>query len=354
MKNQLYARYLTYFLIFQIIFIQVISHFPYTVEKIYSKGIYIAISAFYRNALGWIPFSVGDIIYILSFFLFLQFIYIIIRDRFSEIRMYIYSIFATISVIYFWFYMSWGINYYRVPLEDQLKLEKTTYTEKQLKKHTLKIIAEANTLQFRLTKDKNKPVAVPYTPKETYKMAKIGFRYLSEHDGFSRYRFTSIKSSILSLPLTYMGFAGYLNPFTGEAQVNSKIPKSTYPFTTCHEMAHQLGYAAENEANFIGYLACINHPDLYFKYTGELTALKYLLSEIHKIAPDEYQTYLNKLNKGIYENLIETSVFWEQYENPWEPYFKKSYNTYLKVNKQKGGIKSYSYMVNLLLNYPTH
>jgi capsule polysaccharide export protein KpsC/LpsZ len=42
----------------------------------------------------------------------------------------------------------------------------------------------------------------------------------------------SVKKSLLSLPLTYMGFAGYLNPFTNEAQVNDKIPMYNFPTTT--------------------------------------------------------------------------------------------------------------------------
>ena len=34
-----------------------------------------------------------------------------------------------------------------------------------------------------------------------------------------------------------------------------------------------------------------------------------------------------------------------------EPYFKKGYNSYLKANNQTKGIKSYSYVVDLLIAY---
>ena len=66
-----------------------------------------------------------------------------------------------------------------------------------------------------------------------------------------------------------MGFAGYLNPFSGEAQVNDNTPLLGTAFTTCHEMAHQLGYAPEKEANFIGYLACISNEDPIFSIRGK-------------------------------------------------------------------------------------
>ena len=38
----------------------------------------------------------------------------------------------------------------------------------------------------------------------------------------------------------FSGFLGYYNPFTGEAQVNTKVPQFVIPFTICHEMAINL------------------------------------------------------------------------------------------------------------------
>ena len=73
-----------------------------------------------------------------------------------------------------------------------------------------------------------------------------------------------------------------MNPLTGEAQVNDKIPKTSYPTTTCHEMAHQIGFAAENEANFIGFLAANYNDDPYFKYASYRMAFGYCISELRK------------------------------------------------------------------------
>ena len=38
----------------------------------------------------------------------------------------------------------------------------------------------------------------------------------------SNYKNVSVKKSLFSLPLTYMGFSGYINPFTNEANINRK------------------------------------------------------------------------------------------------------------------------------------
>ena len=56
----------------------------------------------------------------------------------------------------------------------------------------------------------------------------------------------------------WQDFLGYYNPFTGEAQVNTNVPAFVIPFTTCHEMAHQIGYASESEASFVGFLVIRN------------------------------------------------------------------------------------------------
>tara|TARA_B100000809_G_scaffold249300_1_gene280419 strand:- start:18243 stop:19301 length:1059 start_codon:yes stop_codon:yes gene_type:complete len=351
MNDDLLARYLSYFLIVQILFVQYISRFPETIEKYYSNGVYKVISLFYRSSLGWITFSIGDLIYGVFLFLFIRFIYIIFRDEFTELRSYFLSICGTLSVLYFLFYFSWGLNYYRVPLADRLEISKGSYTTKQLHSFTEKTILKINQLHFSITKNDTLAFQVPYKKKEIYKMTKIGYKNLSQKHSFLKYKAASIKSSLFSTSLSYMGFAGYLNPFTGEAQVNSKIPIYTFAFTASHEVAHQIGYAAENEANFIGYLATTSHTDPYFQLAGHITALKYILNELYKRDADLYKTTLSKLNKGIFKNLKASSIFWNKYENPFEPIFKKGYSTYLKVNKQKDGIKSYSYMVDLLIHY---
>src|SRR5665811_1952947 len=81
------------------------------------------------------------------------------------------------------------------------------------------------------------------------------------------YRFPSVKFSFYGYLADYMGFSGYYNPFTCEAQVNTTIPSFVQPFTTCHEIGHQLGYAKEEEANFCGFLATKSSTDPAFRYS---------------------------------------------------------------------------------------
>ena len=79
----------------------------------------------------------------------------------------------------------------------------------------------------------------------------------------------------------YGGFLGYYNPFSGEAQVNTKVPAFIIPFTACHEIGHQLGFASESEASFVGYLAVRsgNLPCLIIRHI--LTCLGYANAELY-------------------------------------------------------------------------
>ena len=116
-------------------------------------------------------------------------------------------------------------------------------------------------------------------------------------------------------------------------------------------MAHQLGYAAENEANFIGCLAAINNEDIYFKYSGNIFALRHCLNEIYKRDIKIYESIIEDVNKGILKNYQESYDFWMSYQNPLEPIFKSTFNSFLKANNQDKGIESYSYAVALFVNY---
>ena len=147
-----------------------------------------------------------------------------------------------------------------------------------------------------------------------------------------------------------MGFSGYLNPLTNEAQVDGLIPVFKFPTTASHEVAHQLGYAAENEANFIGCLAATNNEDIYFKYSGYTFGLRHCLHEIYRRDPD-HTKLLQTINPGILKNYQEVREFWDSHKNPIEPLFQNTYSYFLKANNQQRGMKSYSYVVALLVNY---
>ena len=61
-KNKLKA-YLPAILLLAALIIKVVSLQGFWIEHYYSTGIYLGISAFFRLVFGWLPFSLGDILY---------------------------------------------------------------------------------------------------------------------------------------------------------------------------------------------------------------------------------------------------------------------------------------------------
>ena len=339
------------FLPVQILLMKLVAENPAFIERYYSNGIYPFISSFFRIILGWIPFSVGDLLIAFGLFIFIRFLVRLIKARFKNFIPKMIHFTAILSVIYFCFYLFWGLNYYREPLAKNLKYQQQKYTTEQLQKVTEHVISKLNEYQYKITKNDTLKVNNPYSQKEMYTMALVGYDHLSKDFPQLKYQHASVKSSLMSLLQTYNGTSGYLNPLTGEAQVNDRIPKTSYPTTTCHEMAHQIGFAAENEANFVGFLAANYNDDIYFKYASYRMAFGYCISELRKRDRELSKELWGKVNKGIAKDFNASYQFWQQYKNPFEPLVKKGYNAYLKANKQSKGIDSYSYVVDLFISY---
>lgn len=347
MRNKRINKVLAALLIFQWLFVQFISNYPSFIEKFYSKGIYVYISKILRALFGWLPFSFGDVLYVFVGFLILKGILRFIRYR----RLNIYKLLAKVSVVYFCFHLFWGFNYFRQPLHESLELNALDYSTEELNEFTQVLVKQINTIQLEITANDTIKVTIPYSRKVIYDKVTDGYQNLSANYPEYTYAISSIKHSLISTPLTYMGFSGYLNPFTAEAQVNKLNPLVSTPITSSHEVAHQLGYAAENEANFIGFLAALSNDDIYFKYSATYMALRYCLNDLYRHDKELYSLAIAELNKGTKKNMRESYEFWNSYQNPFEVYFKQLFNQYLKANKQTQGIKSYSLMVGMLINY---
>ncbi|MBK0369142.1 DUF3810 domain-containing protein [Flavobacterium agrisoli] len=338
------------FLLCQILFLQLLPFFSDAVEKHYSTTLYPKIAKFSRFILGWIPFSVGDCLYFLVFLLIIRWLWKSRKNWKSNWKNYILQMLSAISVVYFLFYFLWACNYFRVPLFEKMHIQRE-YSEKDLVLFTEKLISKTNSIHYKITQNKKLAVTFPFSKNETFLLTQNGYNRLSQQYPFFTYSNTSIKNSLFSLPLTYMGFGGYLNPFTNEAEINGLMPDYNLPFTSCHEMAHQMGYASESECNFISFLATTRNQNLYFQYSGYSYALRYCLGILHYQNEVLFKKIIKKVHPGILKNYQESEDFWAQYETPIETGFKYFYDNFLKINQQKDGLDSYSKFVDLMVNY---
>ena len=344
-------KYILPLLLFiQILFLQLLSFFPEVVERYYSNGLYVFISKFSRIVFGKFSFSVGDCIYFVVIFLILRWFYQ--QYKFGKLNRKdsVLRVLSFLSVFYFLFNFLWAMNYHRVPLYEKMGIE-NKYFDEDLLKFTRVLIAKTNEIHRQIEKNDSLKVVFPYSQKQVFEINLTGYRLLSKQFSSFEYSNPSIKKSLISLSLSYMGFGGYLNPFTNEAQVNDKGPMYNFPTTVCHEMAHQLGYASESEANFIGFLASIKNENVYFQYSGYSYALRYCLRNWQFRDKKVFEELLKTIQPGILKNLKESEAFWKQYETFIETGFQIFYDNFLKFNQQKDGLGGYSKFVDLMVNY---
>ena len=153
------------------------------------------------------------------------------------------------------------------------------YTDNELIEVTEYYLNEVNNLQHSITNNKNEPVKVEDKFSELRKKTVNSLIVTTKQFQIKNLTNHPIKISLFSTLLSYMGFSGYINPFTLEAHINKNIPKISYPFTMSHEVAHQYGISFENEANFFGLKNTLNSNDKVINYSGKLMALQ--LSLIH-------------------------------------------------------------------------
>lgn len=323
---------------------------PEGVERWYSNGLYPLISKGFRYAFGWLPFSFGDVMYVVLIGLALREIFLLFKSRFKTIKSFLIRTLALVSIVYFAFHILWGINYYRLPLHKALRIDKE-YTTEELASLTKKLIRKSNTLHQSLAVHDSAMVEFAFTKQETFNSTLNGYASLKKLFPKLNYPPISIKNSLLRYPLSIMGYSGYLNPITNEAQINGMVPAHRWPVIACHEQAHQLGFAKENEANFIAVMATLANEDLYFQYSGSIFALRYCLSDLYRRDKELGKVMRARINPGILAQYQSSRDFWDTMDNPLEPFFDLFYSNYLKANNQPAGLKSYSYMVALLVNY---
>lgn len=334
----------------QILIISWLSGRPELVEKYYSTGLYPQISAFFRTLFGWIPFSVGEILYTLLILLGLRYL---IRNRKKIVAYklaFLRDVVLVLSIFYFTFHLVWGLNYYREPVSRQFNIEAEASLE-DIKALAEALVVKTNQLQYQITGDSTEMVQIPYTRQEIFEKTIANYDRLEEQLPLLGYHRPSIKKSSYSIMSSYMGIGGYLNPFTNEAHVNKKTPLFRFPVVSGHEIGHQVGYSAENETNFIGYFVTVKNEDVYFQYSAYAYALSYCLSAILRTEEQATRDLYQQLNPGVIKNYRELQEFHASYENPLEPVFKSMFSTFLKANHQKDGIKSYGKVVNLLVGF---
>ena len=164
---------------------------------------------------------------------------------------------------------------------------------------------------------------------------------------------------------TSMGITGFTFPLTGEAAVNPQIPDVVLPFTMCHEMAHRMCIASEQDANFAAFLACSFNANRQFQYSAYFMAYRYCYNALVSVgkstsidpqlvmeAASEATRINNNVSANLRHDLEQYDDFFSSHRDAFATNIADTINdAYLKASGETAGIASYGQVCDLLVNW---
>ena len=338
-----------------------------TFADAYSHYVYRVLSLGIGSVMGLLPFSVVELLlYATILFVLFDFVKQLRRAVRAAVARpllrFLGHLFLVLSSLLVLYVFLCGINYHRTSFSEEAGLSVTidahgtVYDEADLIALCDYLVTEMNDTEAQLdvpcigqTAETPKPSAAwlwhaGRTGQRA--MEKLGQRYhrLSGHYPFPK---PILNTWILSVQQT----TGVYSPFTVEANYNRDIAYYDIPFTICHELSHLRGYMQEEEANFIGVLATIGADDLYFNYSGYVSAWVYAGNALARIDSTAFATLYSRINARTRQDMLYNNAYWQQFEGKPAEAHEQLNDAYLKMQGQATGVRSYGHVTDLMLEY---
>lgn len=332
---------------------------PEATERLYSRGFYPAWASFWQKLTSRFYFSLGEVLILLLIASLLVCLVLLARmlirktpRRGARLRTCLLTLAAAASCVLFWFEIAGGLNYYRSTFTAYSGLEPQPSEVSVLGDLCDELVGKANALRACAREDSRGVFTLePRAYRELADTAARSFGTLTaRYDGIFDLSASTVPKRVLcSRAMSYMQIVGVWFAFTGEANVNVHCTDYNIPDTMCHELSHISGFMREDEANYIGYLACMASGDSDFEYSGTLSALIHAGNALASRSPQRYSEVMSRLSDGVRRDLEDNTAYWKEYESSFGDFSTSVNDTYLKANSQTDGVASYGRMVDLLL-----
>ena len=284
-----------------------------------------------------LPFSIGDVLYLLLAFLLLlitvRLLYFIFtfRKNLPDLKTEFLRFLLFPSVTYLLFLLFWGGNYARKPLSAKWDLHTLRWDTAALISMNEELVKKMNEIQSQATisysnlKSVNRQANQLFQQRFAHKIAQL-----------------KVKPTSLGYMLNYLGIQGYYNPLSGEAQFNRFIPPFMHPFVVSHEMAHQAGIAAEDDANLLAYVIGSESNIPAFRYSAYFNLFLYAYSDLKStdsVVAHHIYDKLNLQSKNDMDTLREMN---KRYRSSFRRFTSSLYDDYLRIHGQREGINTYN------------
>jgi hypothetical protein len=332
--------------------------YPELISSYYTQGLFRYGTSGLRFLFGGISFAFGELVYLIIIILLIINILIHINSlkSFNYITQKGWFILTKLSwfivKLYVVFQLIWGLNYLQPDPTKDFHLTVQTPKNAQIALSemnalTYELIEELNQTKQTLILNKglepNFELVVSNVQQAYQTLANLHPRFILKNQ--------SVKKAIFPSLGDYIGYLAFYQPITGEAILRSDLPILTQPYTIAHEMAHQLGYASETEANFIAFVVASEANDPYLKYSMLLQMFSYaqdaqLLLLAGNKGFDAWKTQIEKnrslLSPAVLKDRAKIKAFFAARADKQIQASSQLYDQFLKWNQQAEGLASYA------------
>lgn len=325
----------------------------------------------YGRLTGMFSFSVGEwLLYLAVIILIVFFLFSMVRLLFFRLlSVQIKQLYKAFSGVLLWLtaivFLIMTLNcfllYHVSPISERYRIGKGNRQEYKAEEIGLLrdyVVENANALAKRLPRDENGYLIYEGDMKA---QARSRMKQLGETYENLRGYYPRPKPLWASDFFSQQYIMGYYFPFSMEANYNDRMYPVNMPVTMCHELSHLKGFILEDEANFIGYLACVDAEDAFFNYSAYLSVIHYLDRDFYQAVGKNNGIYFS--HPMISAQVLEDKKFlteeeWEKVEETAvidTEIVKEASDVFLETNLTINGVAdgkiSYSRVVNLLLQY---
>ncbi len=318
------------------------------------------IAGFFRMVLakisGLYRFSLAEILILMLPVIFIGIIMAVVtfwkREQEIKLNRFFAMAFAFISLFYSTFVFTYGMAYRGYTLDKKLFLDKRDISVEELQELTEYLAEKTNEAAESGDFLYGDASVMPYDFAKMNEKLNDAYAFFEKENDFF-FNFTSrAKPMLLSKGMSYIHMLGMYTYYTGEANINIEFPDYTLPFTTAHEMAHQRGFAREDEANFMAFLICTASKDPYIRYSGYLNMYEYAASALYRADTSAYKTVYGKLCLSVRYEMQSYDMFFDKYRESSAANVSDALNdAFLKGNGQSAGTASYGLVVDLAAAY---
>ena len=333
-------------------------NYPNLIANYYNQGLFKYWTIGLRWVFGSIPFAIGELIYYTFIILLIINIirYFISIKSFNQITRNIgIKLLKVIWLgirLFVVFQLIWGFNYMQPEPTNAFNIKVQTPKNAQIALDQMNVLTNELIQELNQTRQEL-PSYKALEPNFDQNLAKVQHAYGSISKAYPKLQLQnqSVKKAIFPTLGDYIGFLAFYQPITAEAIVRSDLPMVTQPYTIAHEMAHQLGYASETEANFIAFVVATEADDPMLKYSMLLQMFTYaqdaqllLLAGTKGFDAWKAQIAKNKamLSPAVLKDRAEIKAFFAARADKQIQASNQLYDQFLKWNQQAAGLDSYA------------